>query len=65
MIVHSLTGLKARMKEKPYRLLLILYAVSAVALFLLFYPVLSGQPVDADFVSRYLRWFRTWVLCST
>lgn len=65
MIVHSLTGLKARMKEKPYRLLLILYAISVVTLFLLFYPVLSGQPVDADFVSRYLRWFRTWVLCST
>ena len=65
MIVHSLTGLKARMNGKYYKLFLILYAMAAVALFLLFYPVLSGQPVDAAFVSRYLRWFRTWVLCST
>ena len=31
---------------------------------LLFYPVLSGQPVDVDFVVKYLRWRDTWVLIS-
>ena len=40
------------------------YAVLAFGLFLLFYPVLSGQPVDVDFVVKYLRWRDTWVLIS-
>ena len=34
------------------------------ALFLLFYPVLSGQPVEASFVSDYLRWLPGWVLTA-
>ena len=41
---------------------LILYGAAAFGLFLLFYPVLSGQPVEADFVDRWLRWFDSWVL---
>lgn len=41
---------------------LVLYGTAAFGLFLLFYPVLSGQPVEADFVNRWLRWFDSWVL---
>ncbi len=41
-----------------------LYTLAVFALFLLFYPVLSGQPVEASFVAKYLRWFPTWVLTA-
>ncbi len=44
--------------------LLALYGCMAFLLFLLFYPVLSGQPVEASFVGKYLRWFDTWVLTA-
>ena len=32
----------------------------AVALFLLFYPVISGAPVSTSFINDYLRWFPSW-----
>jgi len=44
----------------------IVYVVIAIALFALFYPILSGMPVDREFVIRWLEWIprnlqeRTW-----
>ena len=38
------------------------YGGVVLALFALFYPVLSGAPVSIDFVSRFLRWFPAWIL---
>ena len=32
----------------------------AVAMFLLFYPVISGAPVSTSFINNYLRWFPSW-----
>jgi dolichyl-phosphate-mannose-protein mannosyltransferase len=32
----------------------------AVAMFLLFYPVISGAPVSTSFINDYLRWFPSW-----
>ncbi len=40
------------------------YTAVAVVLFMLFYPVISGSPVSADFVDKYLRWYDSWVLVS-
>lgn len=40
----------------------IVYAIIAVVLFALFYPVLSGQPIDPEYVKSHLRWFDSWVL---
>lgn len=40
------------------------YGGAAVVLFFLFYPVLSGAPVDKNFVAMFLRWFDSWVLVS-
>lgn len=40
------------------------YVVLAVALFVLFYPVLSGQPIEKEFVFKFLRWMKSWVLVS-
>lgn len=40
------------------------YTIVAIGLFIMFYPVLSGQPVNKDYVSMFLRWFDSWVLVS-
>lgn len=38
------------------------YVLIAVALFVLFYPVLSGQPCSYSFAKDWLKWFDSWVL---
>jgi len=38
------------------------FAVACFALFILFYPVLTGTPINRDFVDIYLRWFSSWQL---
>lgn len=40
------------------------YVAIAIGLFILFYPVLSGAPVEMDFAEKYLKWFSSWVLVS-
>lgn len=41
------------------------YVVLAIGLFALFYPVLSGLPIHAEYATKYLKWFDTWVLLDT
>ncbi len=41
-----------------------IYVAIAIGLFILFYPVLSGAPVEMDFAEKYLKWFSSWVLVS-
>lgn len=43
---------------------IIIYLVAAFLLFLLFYPVLSGEPVTESFVRDGLRWIPKWQLVS-
>lgn len=64
MIVYSLMQLKKRVSDRTFIIICCIYAILVFALFLLFYPVLSGQPVAVDFVIKYLRWQDTWVLIS-
>lgn len=64
MIVHSLIQWKKRFTKRSFIVVTGIYALAAFELFLLFYPVLSGQPVDAGFVDKYLRWFDSWVLVA-
>lgn len=66
MILRSIQDLLHRKKvsRRMGLSLLALYGCMAFLLFLLFYPVLSGQPVESSFVSRYLRWFDSWVLIA-
>lgn len=50
-------------ENKKKRHLAYVYCAAAVALFLMFYPVLSGQPVSADYVYDGLKWlYNGWVL---
>lgn len=62
MIVYSLGQLRRRLDRRRFMFLLILYGVSVFGLFVLYYPVLTGQPIEAAFVDKWLRWFDTWVL---
>lgn len=64
MIMYSLLQWEKRMSKRTFFLTAALYSVAAFGLFLLFYPVLSGQPVEASFVAKYLRWFQSWVLVA-
>lgn len=69
MIVHSLHCIyqekgNGKLTKRELLMLMLFYAAAVFGLFLLFYPVLTGQPVEADYVSRWLRWFDSWVLTS-
>ena len=37
------------------------YAIVVIALFVFFYPVLSGMAINADYVQRALEWFNSWI----
>ncbi len=39
-----------------------IYAALAVILFVMFYPVLAGHPVSVNYVTKFLKWFSSWVL---
>lgn len=64
MIVYSFCQWKDRLSRRTLLTMVVVYAGTAVGLFVLFYPVLSGEPVEAAFVDKYLRWFKTWVLTA-
>lgn len=55
---------KKELSARKFLTLTVLYGSAAFLLFLLFYPVLSGQPVDSAYVDRWLRWFHSWVLTA-
>ena len=42
-----------------------LYVAIAIVLFIMFYPVLSGTPVDVGYVEKWLKWSDNWVLVQT
>lgn len=54
--------LEYKIGAKAFYGLVITYAAAAFVLFLLFYPVLSGQPVTTEYVDKFLRWCDGWVL---
>jgi Gpi18-like mannosyltransferase len=64
MIGYSFRNIKEKTSKKTYLTLTIAYAALVFALFIMFYPILSGQPVDVNYVTKYLKWFKTWVLVA-
>lgn len=65
MIVYSIMQVMNKQNSKRFYIGIALYGCVVISLFILFYPVLSGQPVDAGFVDKFLRWFDSWVLVSS
>ena len=60
MIGYALARFIGDSKKK--RIWAYLYCLAAFALFVMFYPVLSGHPVAADYVNNGLKWLSGWVL---
>lgn len=62
LITHSAYRLYQKNKLiKPY---FITFAVFAIMLFIMFYPSLSGYPVNAEYVKTYLQWLPSWHLTN-
>lgn len=51
--------------KKRIRIGIYVYAAAAIVLFVMFYPVLSGLPIDPGYVEKFLKWFDSWVLINT
>lgn len=49
-------------KNRNIRKYAYVYVGFAVLLFIMFYPVLSGQNVSYDYVNTWLKWFDKWAL---
>ncbi len=62
MLAHSLSCWKDRLSRRGLMAVCIGYGAVVFGLFLLFYPVLAGQAVDAAFITEKLRWLDSWVL---
>jgi dolichyl-phosphate-mannose--protein O-mannosyl transferase len=65
MIAYAFQQCAEHLGKKKLIFFCSIYGAAVIALFILFYPVLSGQPVEAEFVTRWLRWFDSWVLTLT
>lgn len=60
MIAHFVHRMYQKNKViKPY---FIAFTVLSVLLFIMFYPAISGFPVDGDYVREFLRWLPSWQL---
>ena len=64
MIVYCMMHLKKKIANRTFIMILSLYGMATFLLFVLFYPVLSGQPVEVEYVDKYLRWFDSWILIA-
>jgi len=47
-----------------YKKAAIAFAAAVFALFLLFYPVLTGIPTSREFAATWLRWLPTWIIMA-
>lgn len=63
MIGYSLMCIYNEAKNKKLAMYSIFgYAALVIILFIMFYPVLSGQPCNPEYVKHFLKWFDSWVL---
>ena len=62
MIGYSIYTLYHTYTKKTIKTSAFVYTAIAIGLFILFYPVLSGQPCNTEFAEKYLKWFNSWVL---
>ncbi|MBO4395213.1 MAG: glycosyltransferase family 39 protein [Eubacterium sp.] len=61
MIVYSMTKLDEK-PDKRWRRWIYVYAGVAVVLFFVFYPVLTGTPVEGNYIRDGLKWLPSWAL---
>ncbi len=60
VIMTIYAALKLQAKYKNTKWVLLGITILAIILFVIFYPILSGYPIDNEFVKEYLRFLPTW-----
>lgn len=60
MVTYALSKFAGNNKKRKY--MVFGYVALATIAFIMFYPVLSGYPVDRNYVITWLKWFDSWVL---
>lgn len=60
MLAH--TASRFYRKNKQVKPAFIAFTAVAIIAFIAFYPVISGYPVEADYVKSFLRWLPSWQL---
>lgn len=60
MILGYLLSQALQLKNKRLTFLIIGYVIACVLLFIAFYPLLSGLPVDRGYFIKYLLWYHNW-----
>lgn len=64
LIIQSLMQWKKRVAKRTFLIGTCIYAVLVFGLFILFYPILAGTPVEQSFVIKYLRWLPDWIFVA-
>lgn len=62
MIGFTMTQMHKKIRPQIFYPLCVVYCVAVIAMFVMFYPVITGTPVSGEYVSTYLRWMDSWVL---
>ncbi len=62
MLMYSFGLWRTCLGRKKWTAAVMGYAMAALVLFAMFYPVISGTPVSKEYVADVLRWMKTWVL---
>ncbi len=60
MIGHSFERLYYKNLRAEKRIFAI-YSIVVIGLFIFFYPILSGTPINEEHVHRFMEWFEGWV----
>lgn len=60
MLAYSFKKFAGNNKKRRYAVFA--YTALVILAFVMFYPALSGYPVDRNYVITWLRWFDSWVL---
>lgn len=62
MVCYAIKKIVGKSRKKRY--IVYGYTAAVILAFVLFYPVLSGYPIDKNFAITWLRWFDSWVLIA-
>ena len=62
MIGFVMTQMHKKIRPQVFYPLCTVYCMAVIAMFIMFYPVITGTPVSGEYVSTYLKWMDSWVL---
>lgn len=60
MLLGYLFGQALQLKNRRLNYLIVAYVLACILLFIAFYPLLSGLPVNRGYFIKYLLWYHNW-----